>query len=105
MARAAGKISSYAKAHPLETVVRFLATAAVLMDIVKLVAKANLALAPGTARSYLTELVVARTALRAQEVVLEIAALRRDTAAARRLIAQLDVTRRSEHVPLAPPRS
>jgi hypothetical protein len=157
MARVEGRKDSYAKAHHLVTVARVLASVAVLMDTVRLVAKVSLvtalvvtfrrmvhvvvlsgicvptvrlgtaaraassaaqppatvglnakvtlALALGTATSHLTELVVARRALRAEEVASGIAALRSDTVAAQRLTARLDVRRRLEHVPLVPTRS
>jgi hypothetical protein len=76
-------------------------TAAARRLIARLGAKSNLVLALGTAMSHLTELVVGRKALRAAEVVLGIAALRPDTAAAPRRIARLDVRRHLIRVPPA----
>jgi hypothetical protein len=100
MARVEGRTALYAKAHRKVTVARVLASAAVLMDTVKLGAKVNSVPAPAVT-SLRTTHAVAQLDTRVLAVPLETAARNTAVAALLLVIVKLDARASSVHAPAA----
>ena len=95
MALVEGRTALYAKAHRKVTVARVLASAAVLMDTVKLGAKVNLVPAPAVT-SLRTAHAVARLGIPALAVPLELAARSTEVTALLLITVRLDAKANSE---------